>query len=326
MIISLFLLFGIVTTGVVGYQVLENMTLLEAVYMTVITISTVGFSEVRHLSDAGRVLTIIIITTWNTIGAYTIGNLFRTLVEGELLKTFGRKKLDKKIAELSNHHIVCGYGRIGKLICRELNRHGMHFVVIENDPASTPLLEQERYLFLPKDATSDDVLLEARIMRARALVTVLKADADNVFTTLTAKGLRPDIYILARASDEKSTSKLKRAGANRVDLPYDIGGRRMAQALIKPAVGDFLDLATMGMDDSLGLAMEETRIREGSSLVGKNLIESNLRRDFGVIIVAIRKNSGEMIFNPTPGETLGANDVIVVLGKRADLVRMNDTM
>ena len=210
--ISFALLLATILFGVSGYYFLEGMPLFDAFYMTIITISTVGFNEVKPLSSQGRVITILIISTGITIGAYTIGTLLRMLIEGELKKTFGRRKVEKQILSLKEHVIICGYGRIGRLICQELQAHNKDFVVIENDPETLEELEKNRMLFLPFDATDDDSLVKAGIMNARAIVTALRSDADNVFVTLTAKGLKPDIFILARASDEKNEGKLKRAG------------------------------------------------------------------------------------------------------------------
>jgi voltage-gated potassium channel len=299
------------------------MTFFEGLYMTVITISTVGFSEIRPLSTFGRIITMLIISTGIMIGAYTIGSVLRMFIEGEISRTFGRRKVEKQIAKLKDHYIVCGYGRLGKIISHELASAGMDFVVIENNPAAIEELQKDRHLFLALDATQEDVLKAAGIMHAKGVVTALRSDADNVFITLTARGLRSDIYILARASEESSVTKLKRAGATRVDLPYTIGGKRMAQALIRPAVGDFIDLAIMDMDRELGLGMEEVVIHEASPMVGKNLIESNIRKDYGVIIVAIKKRGGEMVFNPAPSAVLDARDVLVVMGKKEDLLRLN---
>ncbi len=193
-------------------------------------------------------------------------------------------------------------------------------MVIENNNGVIERMESDGVLYMPSDATTDETLLQAGIMKAAGIVTALGSDSDNVFITLTAKGLRPDIFILARASDDSNEKKLERAGATRVVSPYLIGGKRMAQVLIRPTVVDFIDIAMM--ESHLGLQMEECLVKPDSRLVGKNLIESNLRKDFGVIIVLIKKNSGEMIFNPRPSEILAANDVIVVLGKQDDMERM----
>jgi voltage-gated potassium channel len=202
--------------------------------------------------------------------------------------------VQKQISELKDHFIVCGFGRIGRIISNELAADDIDFVVIEQDSAIIEKIESKNYLFLEMDATSEEALLKAGIMEANGIVTALASDADNVFITLTAKGLQPDIYILARASHENNEDKLSRAGASRVV--------------------------------SLGLMMEEATVGNGSGLPGKNLVDSNLRKDFGVIIVAIKKMDGKMIFNPMPSETLEVGDVIVVIGKKEDLKRMNAVM
>ncbi|MGD8961728.1 MAG: potassium channel protein [Desulfobacterales bacterium] len=321
---SIFMLIGIVAFGTCGYYWVEHMPFFEAFYMTIITISTVGYAEIVPLSQAGRVLTIIIIILGITVGAYTIGLLVRAFVEGELAKIVGRRIVQKHISSLRNHFIVCGFGRIGRIMCSELAADNIDFVVIEQDPATREDIENQRYLCIEMDATSEEALLAAGIMNAKGIATAVNSDANNVFITMTAKSLRPDIFVLARASEEKNEDKLLRAGASRVVSPYMIGARRMAQMLKKPTVVDFIDIAMMG--SHLGLMMEEAKIGPKSNLIGKNLVDSQLRKDFGVIIVAIKKISGDMIFNPMPSETLEAGDVIVVIGKREDLQRMNAVM
>lgn len=315
------LLTGIIAFGTLGYYFVEGMPLFEAFYMTIITISTVGFSEIRPLTMLGRSITLVIIFLGIGVGTYTIGIIMKWFVEGELSKIFGRIKLQKQIADLKNHLIICGFGRIGRIICQELYEDNIDFVVIEQDASAIEEAAAEKYLFLQLDATSEEALLAAGIVRAKALVTAVNSDANNVFITLTAKGIRPDIFVLARASEEKNEAKLKKAGATRVVSPYMIGARRMAHVLKRPTVVDFIDIATMG--NQLGLIMEEAIIDSNSRFRDKNLIDSRLRQDFGVIIVAIKKLSGEMIFNPVFSETLEAGDVIVVLGKKDDLKRMN---
>jgi voltage-gated potassium channel len=321
---SFFMLMGIITFGTLGYYLLEDMSLFESFYMTVITISTVGFSEIAPLSPASRVITIVVIVLGISVGTYTIGIIVRVFVEGELLRFFGRRKVQKIISDLKNHFIICGFGRIGRIVCEELYADNMDFIVIDQNPNTIADLESLKYLYLNMDATSEDALLKAGIMTAKGLVTAVSSDADNVFITLTAKGLKPDIFILARASEGKNEDKLLRSGATRVVTPYHIGGRRMAQVLKRPTVVDFIDLATMS--NKLGLMIEEVTLKANSRLVGKNLIESYLRRDFGIIIVAIKKLSGDMIFNPMPSEKLEAGDVLVVIGKKEDLKRMNSVI
>ncbi|MFH0782052.1 MAG: NAD-binding protein [Pseudomonadota bacterium] len=319
--LSLFLLLSTITFGTTGYIVVEGMRPFDAFYMTFITISTVGFSEIKPLSDLGRVITMIIIVLGISLLTYTLGQAARVFVEGELREILGRRKLEKQVAELQNHYIICGYGRIGQIIVKELTATKNPLVVIEQDPASIELLEAERVLYLNMDATSDEALKAAGLGRARGLVTAVSSDADNVFIALSAKGMRPDIFILARASDVKNESKLLRAGATRVVCPYQMGGRRMAEILHKPTVVDFLDQTMMHTE--LGLQMEEAVVAEGSPIVGKTLVSSNLRQDFGVIIVAIKRITGEMVFNPGRGEIFNTGDVIVAIGKKTELHRMS---
>jgi voltage-gated potassium channel len=321
---SLLMLMGIILFGTVSYVIVENMSLFESLYMTIITISTVGFSEIRPLSPLGRMITLIVIIMGISVGTYTIGSIVRVFVESELRTFFGRRMLEKRISTLKGHYIICGFGRIGQIICEELSGDNIAFIVIEQNEEAIKQLELFKYVYLNMDATSEEALKKAGIMTAKGIVTAVSSDADNVFIALTAKGIRPDIYILSRASEEKNEPKLIRAGATRVMSPYMIGARRMAQLLKRPTVVDFIDIATMG--NSLGLMMEEAEVKPHSSLVGKNLIDSHLRRDFGIIIVAIKKTSGEMIFNPMPLEKLEAGDVIVVLGKTESLKQMNDVI
>lgn len=322
--ISFLLLFAVICAGTVGYSVFEDMPVFDAFYMTIITISSVGFSEVKPLSQVGRIITIIIIVSGISVLTYTLGQVARIFVEGELRRILGRRKLEKQISKLNNHYIICGFGRIGSIISRELSAENIFFVVIEQDSEKIKLLEEDNFLYLNMDATSEEALLQAGIKKAKGIVTAVRSDADNVFITLTAKGLRPDIFVLARASDVQNESKILRAGASRVVCPYLFGGRRMAQILKKPTVVDFIDSAMM--DSQLGLRMEEAVVGPASDLIGKTLIDSQIRQRFGVVIVAIKKPTNEMVFNPTPTEKLESQDIIVVIGKKDDLKRMNEVL
>lgn len=321
---SLMMLAALVAFGTIGYYFFENMPIFDAFYMTIITISTVGFSEIVPLTKVGRSITVVVIILGISVGTYTVGIIVQWLVGGELQKIFGRRKLQKQIADLRNHFIICGFGRIGHIICKELFEDSVKFVVIEKDAATIEDLISLKYLCLEMDATNEDALLAGGIMNAKGLVTAVNSDANNVFITLTAKGLRPDIFVLARASEERNEEKLLKAGATRVVSPYLIGARRMAHVLKRPTVVDFLDIATMG--NHLGLIMEEAEVGQKSGFIGKNLIESRLRQEFGVIIVAIKKGSGQMVFNPAPTEKLEAGDVIVVIGQKGDLKRMREIL
>jgi voltage-gated potassium channel len=322
--ISLFLLLAIIGLGTSGYIFVEKMAPFDAFYMTIITISTVGFMEVQPLSTTGRVITIAVIIMGISLMTYTLSQVARIFIEGELRKVLGRRKLEKQISQLKGHYIICGYGRIGNIIVNELRATKTPLLVIEQDPVAIEQLESEGVLYLNMDATADVALTAAGIDRARGLVTAVSSDADNVFIALTAKDMRPDIFILARASDVKNENKLLKAGASRVVCPYQMGGRRMAEILHKPTVVDFLDQTMMHTE--LGLQMEEAVIGSGSPITGKTLITSNLRQDFGVIIVAIKRITGEMVFNPGPGEIFNAGDVIVAIGKKTELQRMSQAI
>jgi voltage-gated potassium channel len=322
--ISLILLIGVIAFGTFGYAYLEGMSLFEAFYQTIITVTTVGFSEIKPLTPQGRFLTIIVIVTGIGTVTYSFGQLVKVLVEGELGRFFGRKKLAKQIAELKNHFIICGFGRIGSVIYKELHADNIDCVVIEEDQCAIAELERKGIPFVLMNATSEEALMKAGIMRARGIVTAVTSDADNVFITLTAKGLRPDVFILSRSSDEKNEPKLIRAGASQVVSPYLIGGRRMAHVLKRPTVVDFIDIATMG--NKLGLMLDEATVGENSGLGGKTLIESNLRQNYGVIVVAIKKKSCDMIFNPMPTEKLENGDVLVVIGKKEEMMRMQSIL
>jgi voltage-gated potassium channel len=294
----------------------------DAFYMTLITISTVGFSEISPLTQAGRLITVIIIVSGISLLSYTLGQIARVFIEGELHELLGRRRFVKQIAHLHDHYIICGFGRIGEVICRELADENITFVIIEANEENIERIEREHYLFISGNAADEKVLLEAGLERARGLVTAVTSDADNVFITLTAKGLRPDIFVLSRAADLRNESKLLRAGASRVVCPYNMGGSRMAQILKKPTVVDFLDTALASRGIDLKIKIEEVVFPAHSYLVGRTLVESSLRKDFGVIIMAIKKANEAMVFNPGPGEILEAGDVLICIGKKADIVRM----
>lgn len=315
--IAVLFLAVVVITGIAGYRFLEGYTWFEAFYMTIITISTVGFQEVRPLSSTGRLFTIGLLFAGLGVVLYTAGTVTAKIVEGEFQQFFGRRRMEKQIDALTNHYLVCGYGRIGEVICRELASKPVPFVVIELEEERVRRVEEAGYLLLKGDATDEKVLLVAGVIRAKGLFATMPVDADNVFMVLTAKDLNPSIFVVARAETERSEKTLVHAGADKVISPYAMGGHRMAQAALRPAVVDIIELATHYQ--SLELQLEEIVVPPGSPCEGVTLRDSGLRQEPGVIVVAIKRALGGMIFNPSADEKIEAGDSLVALGEVARL-------
>ena len=305
--------------GTVGYHIIEGWSLFEGLYMTVITLATIGYGEVRVLSYGGRIFTMVLIMVGVILVGYLISNLTKALIENEIAAALGRRKLYKDISQLNDHFILCGAGRVGARVIDELQKKGVDFVVIERDETTAEKLLQEGILVLMGDATSETVLEGARIRSARTLITAASTDAENVYIVLTARGLNPDIYIVARANDVPAERQLRRAGANKVVSPVLIGSHRMAQAALSPAVADFIELTTM--TESLDLFFDQAPIPPRSVLDGVKLKDSGIRA-FQVMIVAITPAGGEMIFNPDGEQTLRAGDLLIAIGDHAGLARL----
>lgn len=312
--IATFLLALILITGTVGYIYFEEWSAFEAFYMTVVTISTVGFGELHPLSETGRLFTAFLIVSGTGILAYTLGSLVQFMVEGKFRDIIGIKKMTQHIEKLNNHYIICGFGRIGKFISNEFSANKLPFVIVEQNQDVCEILKEDGYLYVQGDATIDATLEEAGILNARGIITGVTSDTDNVYITLTARGLNPNLYILARSGEEKTEKKLLRAGASKVISPYTIGASRMAQAVLRPSVVDFIDIAT-GYHH-LELQIEEIRVGQGSNLAGKTLQDSSIRSTHNIIIVAIRKkNAADMTFNPAANTTIEGGDTLIILGK-----------
>jgi voltage-gated potassium channel len=308
-------LFGILIVGTAGYMVLEHSSLLDGLFMTVITITTVGYSETIPLSTAGRYFTIFLIMVGAGLVLYLFGKITEAMVEGGLQTYMGRKTMNKKVAGLKDHFIVCGFGRIGKVICQILHENKRPFVVIENDPAEVLTIEDVGYLVIEGDAASDETLEKAGVKKAKGLIAVVSSDANNVYIILSAKGLNPKLFVLARSSGEDGTeTKLLRAGADKVISPYFIGATRMAQIIVRPTVIDFIDLAVNAGE--LGLRIEELYVSDKAKLLNMSLLDSGIRKDHDLIVVAIKREHGEMLFNPSPQALILQGDILVVLGEQ----------
>ncbi|MCX8027552.1 MAG: potassium channel protein [Thermodesulfovibrionales bacterium] len=309
LILSLILIILTLVFGTAGYMIVEKWNFLDAFYMTIITISSIGYKEVHDLTDDGRIFSIVLIIFALSSVVYAMHNGIKIIMEGELQEFLGRKKLEKRISELKDHYVVCGYGRMGKIICRELKSNGFSFVVIEKKPVNQP----DDILLYEGDATDDSVLKAVGVERARGLISVLPTDAENLYVVLSAREMNSRLLIVARSGEEGAERKLIRAGADKVVSPYHIGGLRIAHTIIKPAVVDFIEFATK--TGNIDLQIEEISINERSHLVGKRLDESGIGRDLNVIIVAIKKSDGDMMFNPTSKTVIEANDKLIALGE-----------
>lgn len=320
LVLTLGILLVLLVAGTTGYRLVEGWHFVDALYMTVITITTVGFMEVHPLSAAGRVFTMLL-SMGGVFTAFYLGTaIVASVVSGEMRGAFGRQRMERKLAELRNHLIVCGFGRMGHLVCAEFSSLRLPFVVIEKQD---DLLEGFRIphgIPFRGDATSDEVLERAGVKRARGLVTVAASDADNLYITMSARFLNEKLFIVARAEGEAAEKKLLRAGANRVVSPYTIGGQRVAQAVLRPNVMDFLELATRS--EHLELQIEETEVRPGSTLAGRTVRDSPVRSELGIIIVAVKKPDGRMVFNPAPEFVIEAGDLLITLGHRQQLDRL----
>ena len=307
----------VISFGTVGYMVIEEWNFLDALYMTIITLTTVGFKEIHDLTLKGRLFTIVLLIGGVGTVFYALSIGAKVIIEGELQEIYGRKRVEKRLKDLKDHYIVCGYGRMGKIIARELNQEKLKLTVIEKNEVIVDPDEKESLLILQGDATRDELLKRAGIERAKCLISVLPTDAENLYVVLSARGLNPNLLIVARAGEEGSEQKLLRAGADRVVSPYHIGGLRMAHTVLKPAVVDFIEYATKS--GHIDLQIEEITIQQGSGLAGNTLDQCGIGRELGIIIVAIKQQSGEMKFNPTFRTTIEAGDTLIAVGETSKL-------
>ncbi len=306
----------VMAIGTAWFIFVEDHSFLDGLYMTVITISTVGFKEVKTLDGSGRLFTVFLIITGLTVLTYTLGS--------SIARYVGRKRMLRDIEKLNGHYIICGHGRMGRILCEELTKEKVTYVVIEGDPEVAEDLAERGFLVIQGDATEDKILSQAGVSRAKGLVAVVSSNVDNLYITLSARVMcreeNPGLYILSRATDRQATEKIERAGADRVVSPYVIGGMRIVQALLRPTVSDFLEIATQTGD--MDLMFEELAIGSDSDLDGVALKDSGIRKSYDVVVIAIKKSTGDMIFNPGPEALLHNGDMLVALGDRTQLDRL----
>jgi voltage-gated potassium channel len=309
--IALGVLGSLVAVGTVGYHVFEHMTVLEALYMTVITLSTVGFGEVHPLSPFGRLFTIGLIFCGVSTVAWALGIIVEAFVGEQMRSVLWRRRMEHVIERLYQHYIICGHGRMGGQIGIELSRRGLAFVVIDQDTEAVESLQAQGILYVQGDATSDQVLRTAGVAKARGLATALTSDADNALVVISAKGLNPNIHVVARASNSETEEKLLRAGADRVVTPYTIGGQRMALGMLQPAVNEFLNSVVFDAEKHTELG--ELEVQETSEFAGKTLRDSCLREQWGAIVVAIKTIEGDWILSPMANTILRTGDSLILV-------------
>jgi voltage-gated potassium channel len=306
--------------GTVGFHFIEGWSWFDSFYMVVITLSTIGYQEVHPLSHAGRVFNIFLITTGVVLVLLMVGALTQALLEFELVKVFGRRRMEREVANLKDHYIICGAGRVGHSVARELSLKPCAFVIVESEEKSVAELDP-KWLVLIGDAASEKTLREAGIDRATGLVAATTTDATNIYIVLTARGLNPRLKIIARASEERAEKHLKTAGADVVISPYAAAGHRIAQSFLRPHLLDFLDIAS-DRSGTFQMLIEEVRIAPQSPLAGTTVGASGIHHNFGVMILAIRRTDGETSFNPEAPEPIRAGDTLIAMGEPAQLAKL----
>jgi voltage-gated potassium channel len=309
-----------IALGTLSFHLIEGWSILDSLYVTTQTVTTVGFGDVTPKSIHGRIFATVFMLVGVGVVLYALTSTVQSIVQSELLATFGQRRRSRKMSKLRNHFIVCGAGRVGSHLVRDLRQSGKIFIVIERDPQKVAELTDQGVVVLVRDATLEESLREAGVEHARGLAACLPDDADNVYVVLTARDLNAKLHIVARAAEEQAEVKLVRAGANRVVAPTIIGGHRMATALIKPAVADFIDSITASQ---LELAFEQVEIDPASTLTGRKLRDTNIRSELDIVIVSIRRRDGQMFFNPSGEATIESGDMLIAIGHPESLIKLN---
>ncbi len=326
----LLMIAGLLTTAIVigtfGFYLVEGWSLFDSFYMTLITLTTVGYGEVHPLSFRGRVFASFLMLIGVMAVFVSIAVIGDTLLRLEMMDYFGHRRRSRMLKNISNHYIVCGAGRVGRSVVRELLRSGATVVLIDDNPERASWGTDKGILTLVADATKDETLRQARIDVAKGLVAAISTDAENVYVTLSAKVLSPQLHIAARASDDQAEEKLRRAGATTVLTPYSFIGHRLAQSMLRPHVISFLDVASAFRQSDLDLDFEQLQIPSRSFIVGKTLDESHLGKDYGVIILAVQHQNGVMQFNPPADLPIESEDVLIAMGERSKLKRLEQEL
>jgi voltage-gated potassium channel len=317
---ALVALAGAVVFGTVGFHLIEGWSLADSLYVTVQTLTTVGYGDLTPRNGSGRLFAVLVMLMGAGGVALAVTTIVQSIVQSELILTFGQRRRSRKMKQLRDHFIICGSGRVGSHLIRDILRTNESFVVIEKDQQRAAEFSQRGVHVLVNDATLEETLRDAGVERARGLAACLPDDADNVYVVLTARDLNPNLRIVARAAEEQAEAKLLRAGANHVVAPTIIGGHRLAIALTKPAVSDFMDSITA---NELGLAFEQVEVDAASKLVGNELRSTPIRSDLDIVIVSIRRQDGQTIFNPSGETKIESGDILIAIGQAEALMKLN---
>lgn len=305
--------------GALGFSLIEGWSILDSLYVAAQTVTTVGYGDLTPATRNGRIFSTVFMLAAVGVVLYALTAGVQAIVQSELVATFGQRRQSRKMSKLRNHFIICGAGRVGSHLIRGLMGGAETFIVIEKDQQKVAELLDLGVIVLVRDATLEESLHEAGVEHARGLAACLPDDADNVYVVLTARDLNPKLHIVARAAEEQAESKLIRAGANRVVAPTIIGGHRMAMALTKPAVHDFLGSITA---NKLELAFEQLEVGPGSELVGRKLSETNIRSELDIVVVSIRRSHGQILFNPGGEAIIETGDMLIAIGHAESLMRL----
>lgn len=322
--ILLLVLVALIVGGTLGYSYLEEWPLLDSLYMTMVILSTVGLGANRDLHESGKLFTIVLITFGAVTAGWAVNAIGQRILENQLGDYFGRRKMEKETKKLQGHYIVCGAGRVGRRVIKEFQLTGVPFVVVEKDPVLAEKLSGEGALTIVGDAADEEVLQRAGVDKARGLITAISTDADNVYVTLTAKGLRPDLPVVTRAQEQGAQKKLMKAGATKVVMPYESAGQILAHSILRPNVTDFIESVTTGDMAKLNLQLEEIAIAPNSQIAGNTLQQSEIRRKLGIIIVAMKKKDGAMGFDPAADSRIEAGDCLIALGTAESLRKLEE--
>ena len=318
---ALIMLFVVVIVGTIGYRLIESWSFLDSLYMVIITLFTVGFQEVHALSPLGKLFTIVIIVAGVGVAVYAGTQLVEIIIEGEILGYSRRKKMDKKIKDMKNHYIICGYGRTGHQVGAEFDAARVPYVVVDRKQGIEEQLGPRNIPYIVGDITSDENLIKAGIKAARGLITTADSDVANLYVTLSARVLNPNLYIVARASEIETENKLVMAGANRVIAPYYISGKRMAALATRPVTSDFLDMVMHG--ESLEFSLNEVTIPDNSPLINKTISEAEIRHKSGALVLAIRRADGTFDLQPDSSSPIAKGDTFVVIGTQEQAVELD---